>query len=89
MVTALAIHYLGLVRMKCKTACVEPLCKNLFQSKCFSLTGTVAYYVISITLKLYATPVPCNPYVKGIVQEQIGQQGTYHTPLCEVGDYAK
>jgi hypothetical protein len=80
-VTALAIYYPGLIRVKCKSTGTETLCEQTLQGKGLFLAGAMTYYIIGVSLKLHASPVPFYPYIKGIVQEQVRQKWAYDSSL--------
>jgi hypothetical protein len=67
--------------MKLKIALFKPALKHLFHQPSFGFSPTVHNPIISITAKWNLWIVPFHPFVKHIVKEKIGKQGTNNPPL--------
>jgi hypothetical protein len=70
-----------LLRMKLKIALFKPVLQHLFQQPSFGFVPTVYHPIISITAKWNLWIIPFHPFVKHIVKEKIGKQGTNHSSL--------
>jgi hypothetical protein len=67
--------------MKLKIALLKPALKHLFHQPGFAFGPTVHHPVISIMAKWNLCIVPFHPFVKHIVKEEIGKQGTNNPSL--------
>jgi len=73
-VVILAVHYLCLFRMQLQLAGSKPLLDDTLKPPGLSFTLAMHDDVIGVSLKANVRIVSPHPFIKGIMQEQIGKQ---------------
>src|SRR6516164_6174113 len=76
----LAVDDLRLLRMKRQSAVGEPLLKRCAQRPRLRLTAAVAYGIIGMALEGDARMAPTHPHVERVMEKEIRQEGTDHSP---------
>jgi hypothetical protein len=76
----LAVDDFRLLRMKRQSAVSEPPLKRFAQRPRLLLTVAVTYRIIGIALEGDVRIVTTHPYVERVVEEEIRQEGTDHSP---------
>src|SRR5665648_145869 len=77
----LAIDQLGLSRMKLQLALSQPSGNRLPQCPSFRFCLAVDHHIIGISHKRILWISPPHPFIKSIVQEQVGEQRADHPAL--------
>jgi hypothetical protein len=80
-IVILAIDDLGLLRMEFQMALRQPPGYDILKPEGLSLTLAVHKDVVGLALEGNHRIMSLHPHIKGIVQEEIGQQWTDHSAL--------
>ncbi len=77
----LAVDNPGLFRVECQPACLHPLSNALCHLCGLALRNAMNNNIVAVPLKGNVRMISAHPLIKGIMQEEIGKQGTDNPAL--------